>query len=240
MSVFVCFCTFLHTVRKNVEALWLWLCVWLPQEAKHHETTGLKWRHSASFKTSPKLHQQWQILKNEYDKFVRSSSGATCSRLTYRITSHKQNNARTRHQQHGWHAGGEKSQVLVSKLSYTDYIRLQWKKHMWAKNTYARETYLYGPLLQYSILAHQPNVAWRILAQIVLGVQYFFAFSCAGTDSSCLPNRGLDDTFFATKHVGSSLYSTVIVLWVVEERFIRVMRQGLQNYPNMTNTKHIF
>lgn len=134
MGVFVCFCTFLHTVRKNVEALWLWLCVWLPQEAKHHETTGLKWRHSASFKTSPKLHQQWQILKNEYDKFVRSSSGATCSRLTYRITSHKQNNARTRHQQHGWHAGGEKSQVLVSKLSYTDYIRLQWKKHVSEKH----------------------------------------------------------------------------------------------------------
>lgn len=33
---------------------------------------------------------------------------------------------------------------------------------------------------------------------------------------------------------------TVMVLWAVEERFIRVMRQGLQNYPNMTNTKHIF
>ena len=67
----------------------------------------------------------------------------------------------------------------------------------------------------------------------------FFALTCAGNDSSCLPNCGLDDTFLRQNM--SVPAQKGMVSRVVEQIFLLVRQQGLESYPaDMTNTEHEF
>ena len=119
-------------------------------------------------------------------------------------------------------------------------LRVQWNNNMCAKDTYPRETYLYGPLSYTRCTCSPTKRCVEDTGAHSLGHPIFLCTLLHWYWLIMLALLWSRWNFFCDQTCG---FQPLMVSWVVEVRFLLVIRQGpvLQSYPaDMIDTEHIF